>query len=205
MSLRRALTLIGALAFALMNVSCGAGDEPSSTAEPEAQRQEACAPVPGDRPDRIDEATSQGVSTELELSKSSVGFTVLRSTRRLSVAGHFGQADQFRAPKDVVFIAVTYGIENRGPAALEPSRAVNRVALIQDERGRTWHTADAPRACGPISASLAKVQGISNPENDVAPEETATTAAVFSVPSRADGLRFLIPGQNFAVRLGPAV
>jgi hypothetical protein len=206
MTPRRSLTVIGVLTLALMTPSCGDNGDPRSTAESDSERhpQEACAPMPADPADQAGEAISEGASTELELPESSASIEILRSARRLSIAGHFDQDHPFQAPENVVFVAVTYRMENHGPMVLEPSRAVNRAALVRDETGRTWEIADTPQTCGPISASLTKVHGISNPENEVASGDAVTTAVVFSVPSQADGLEFLLPDHNLAVRLRPA-
>lgn len=205
MTPRRSLTVIGVLTLALMTASCGDKDDSRSTAESDSKRhsQEACAPIPADPADQVGGAISEGASTELELQESSVSIKILPSARRVSIAGHFGQDHPFQAPENVVFVVITYRMENHGPVALEPSRAVNRAAVVRDETGRTWEIADTPQTCGPISASLTKVHGISNPENEVAAGDVVTTAVVFSVPSRADGLEFLLPDHNFAVHLRP--
>ena len=204
MTARRNLAIVAVVACAVVAASCGDAEAPGSGSASRSSARKACSPVPAERAADVGQAASGQAPAELELSGSPATLEVLGSTRKVSIAGHFGHERQFRAPQGVVFIAVTYELENRGSTTLEPSRAVNRVALIRDETGRTWHVADAPRTCGPISASLAKAQGISNPENEASPEEVVTTAAVFSVPSRADGLEFLIPDQGLALRLSPA-
>ena len=144
--------------------------------------------------------TPTGISTRF--GRSLIRVRVKRSFLRSTIAGHFGATKPFTPRSDAMFLTVTYSLENRGATPVVPSRTVNKAAILQGRSGMMWGTEQLDR-CGPVAASLAKVEDVASPNSAIAPGRSATTVVAFVVPRAASRLAFTMQNAPLAVRLRP--
>ncbi|HKO39391.1 MAG TPA: hypothetical protein VJU14_13585 [Solirubrobacterales bacterium] len=202
---RTAALLVSLVAGAAFLGGCGASsdDESQTTASAKPSKQAGCSPTPARVNPRISRHLEELAAVDAKIAGADTRFEVTQSNLRASIAGHFGVKEPFTPAKGSKFLSVTYSIENEGPVALKPSKTVNESALVADSNGRAWSNEQLASCGGPVAASLAAVQEVESPNEEIAPGQEATTVVVFVVPADSDGFVLKLPNQELAFDLRP--
>lgn len=201
----RFAVLLILLAAGMALSACGSSseDEGGTNAAAKPPKRPPCSPAPARSNPEISRRVEETEAVETEIAGADVRLQVTQSNLRTSIAGHFGVEKPFVPAPGSKFLSVTYSIENRGPAALTPAKTVNESALIADSDGGAWSSERLASCGGPVAASLAAVQEVASPNEEIAPGEEATTVTVYVVPRDAHGFVFKLPAQDLAFSLGP--
>jgi hypothetical protein len=112
-----------------------------------------------------------------------------RVTRFVSVKDPFNH--RILRTSGASFVAVYYRLTTVGSTPVDPSSRVNPALLILDAKGRTWALADT-KACGAATDAYAAARHAPHyPEQAVARGQTATTVAVYVVPTDSGTISLL--------------
>lgn len=198
-----ALTLIALSAVGLASCGSSSKEESGTTATAKRPAPAPCSPTPARSNPAISRHLEEGKAVDTEIAGARVRLRVTQSNLRTSIAGHFGVEKPFAPAKGSKFLSVTYSIENKGPAAMTPSKTLNESAFIGDSDGGAWSNEQLASCGGPVAASLAVVQEADSPNGEIPAGQQATTVTVFVVPGDSDGFVLKLPSQELAFDLHP--
>ncbi len=193
--------LVVTLAVATMIATgCGTSSDPS-TSSPDRSRTVAssdpCEPVPISRTIRPSSTiVRQGEATPVEIGKTTASLKILQAASPKTIRLRFDEKRKFAPPPGSILVAVTYRVKNGGPGQLKPSEDLNSRLFLRVSDELYPYAANLP--CGaPVTASWAVARQGSNPAFTTPVGQSATTAAVFIVPTpkQAEALELFISDQ----------
>ncbi len=128
-----------------------------------------------------------------------ISFQVTDVETRSTIDSEFEGTQRARGKFIVVYYEVASDLNRR----MQPSTQINDELVLTDERERQWEVADYEGDYFGISGDAADTVGCDAPEGWVGAGFTGCTAAVFDVPTDAEGLALAWKAAGVSVDLEP--